>query len=201
MHLFILLLALCPQLPAQAPRTLAEMEAIYQRELSQLHIPLISRYLIELQRQAAAAPDKTAWQSEIIRVQQLLKTGGVIDLAAARAALDNVAAPMPPPSSPPLARQITGAALVLTPALTLNVAAPPPDTLPVGQIEWRVEFLAAGTYDIHLQYACPALPADLPLRIEFGGQTVETTLGPAHVTRDSTTFRVHRLGRITLLAD
>ena len=45
------------QQPAATPLTLEQMEAIYQRELSARHIPLISRYMLDLQRQQAASTD------------------------------------------------------------------------------------------------------------------------------------------------
>ena len=88
------------QAQTTAPATLEQMEAIYQRELSTRHIPLISQYLIVLQKGAVSASDNAPYLAEIARVQELLKRGGVIDLAAARAPQPAMPMPMPMPVRP-----------------------------------------------------------------------------------------------------
>jgi hypothetical protein len=189
-----------PALVAQSatPATLDQMEAIYQRELSTRHIPLISRYLIDLQSHTAApSADSAAWQTEIVRVQQLLKAGGVINLATARSAIDNTAMPMPMPA--PLAADAPPPILTLTPA---NAADPKSAATPVADIQWPIRFIAAGSYDIHLQYACPDLKdARLPLQIELDGRVVQSALDPALTTPDAESFRLVKLGQITLPDD
>ena len=180
-----------------APATLEQMEAIYQRELSTRHIPLISRYLINLQSHTSVpAPDTAAWQTEIVRVQQLLKTGGVINLATARSAVDNTAMPMPLVT--PLTADTPPPILTLTPALALDAKDPTATSVTVGDIQWAVRFMAAGSYDIHLQYACPKLEKALPVRIELDGQVVEKTLDTTLTTPDEKSFRLVRVGRLTL---
>ena len=68
----------------------------------------------------------------------------------------------------------------------------------VGDIQWAVRFMAAGSYDIHLQYACPKLEKALPVRIELDGQVVEKTLDTTLTTPDEKSFRLVRVGRLTL---
>lgn len=198
LHTLLLLAACAATLAAQAPLTLDQMEAIYRRELSERHIPLISRYLIELQRQAAIATDPAPWRQEIVRVQELLKTGGVIDLAMARAAIDNIAAPMLPAPSP---REAVRAALTLAPAQATGSLAAAGQAVPVGEIRWLVEFLPAGAYDVHIQYACPAISSALPLRMTLAGGMVEAVIDSTRLTKDAQTFRVLKVGRITLPAE
>ena len=187
------------QAQTTAPATLEQMEAIYQRELSMRHIPLISQYLISLQKAAASATDKAPYLAEIARVQELLKRGGVIDLAAARAPQD-AGTPMPMPEAPPPPKEAAQAVIALSPALSKGSVSVEP-TAKIGEMEWRVEFMAAGGYELHLEYACPVLSAPLKLVVELAGQQIETELPVEKVTKDAETFRVLRLGRVTLPAD
>jgi hypothetical protein len=187
------------QAQTTAPATLEQMEAIYQRELSMRHIPLISQYLISLQKAAASATDKAPYLAEIARVQELLKRGGVIDLAAARAPQD-AGTPMPMPEAPPPPKEAAQAVIALSPALSKGSVSVEP-TAKIGEMEWRVEFMAAGGYELHLEYACPVLSAPLKLVVDLAGQQIETELPVEKVTKDAETFRVLRLGRVTLPAD
>lgn len=193
--------AISTALQAQTPATLEQMEAIYQRELSTRHIPLISQYLIGLQKAAASATDKAPYLAEIARVQELLKRGGVIDLAAARAQpAAGGAMPMPMPEAPPPPREAIRAVIALSPALSKGSVSVEP-TAKIGEMDWRVEFMAAGAYDLHLEYACPVLSAPLKLVVELAGQQIATELPVDQVTKDAETYRVLRLGRVTLPAD
>jgi hypothetical protein len=186
------------QAQTTAPATLEQMEAIYQRELSTRHIPLISQYLIVLQKGAVSASDNAPYLAEIARVQELLKRGGVIDLAAARA--PQPAMPMPMPEAPAKPKEAEQAVIALSPALSKGSVSVEP-TAKIGEMEWRVEFMAAGSYELHLEYACPVLSAPLKLVADLAGQQIEAELPVEKVTKDAETFRVLRLGRVTLPAD
>lgn len=196
---FILLTAVSA-LEAQttAPATLEQMEAIYQRELSTRHIPLISQYLIGLQKGAVSTTDNAPYLAEIARVQELLKRGGVIDLAAARA--PQPAMPMPMPEAPAKPKEAAQAVIALSPALSKGSVSVDP-TAKIGVMEWRVEFMAAGSYELHLEYACPVLSTPLKLVADLAGQQIEAELPVEKVTKDAETFRVLRLGRVTLPGD
>lgn len=205
---FILLLAAgtgaAPaQQPAPPATRLRQMEAIYQKELSARHIPLLGKYLLELQRQADGATDKAAYQAEIARIQQIISSGGVVDLIAAQQAPSaGMPMPLPMPETPPLERR--QALIALSPALAGRFdPTPPPDATAavVGEAEWRIEAIAAGTYDVLVQYACPDMSAEVPLRVEFNGQTLTKPLGAARATRDARTFRIFRVGSLVLTRD
>jgi hypothetical protein len=197
-------LAQTPPPPAAPATRLQQMEGIYQKELSSRHIPLLGKYLVELQRQAAAATDKTPYQAEIARVQQIISSGGVVDLIAAQQPQSG-AVPVPlPPAPPPAPTGRKQALLSLSPASAQSLvpaAAPDSTTAAVAEAEWRIELLDAGTYDVLLHFSCPDLTAPLPLRVEFGGQTVEKTLETDRATKDAQTFRILRLGSLTLTGD
>lgn len=197
---FIVLFAIATsQAQTTAPATLEQMETIYQRELSMRHIPLISQYLIGLQKAAASATDKAPYLAEIARVQELLKRGGVIDLATARAQ-PAAGGAMPMPESPPKPKEAAQAVIALSPALSKGSVSVEP-TAKIGEMEWRVEFMAAGSYELHLEYACPVLSAPLKIAVDLAGQQIETELPMEKVTKDAQTYRVLRLGRVTLPGD
>ena len=192
-----------PAPPPPAATRLQQMESIYQRGLSAKHIPLLGKYLIELQRQAATAKDKTAYDAEIGRIQQIISAGGVLDLIATQQAQSG-AMPMPAPTPAPLPVEQKQALIVLSPALAQDVAPKPPADAPtalVGEIGWRIEFIAAGTYDILLHYACPELTEPLKIRAEFNGQTLEKELEVGRATQNVQSFRILRLGSLTLTSD
>ncbi len=191
-----------PAAPPAAAR-LQQMESIYQKELSSRHIPLLGKYLVELQRQAATAADKTAYTAEIARIQQIISAGGVLDLIATQQAQSGT---MPMPATPPIPVPIEQkqALIALSPALAQEVTPKAPadaQTATVGEISWRIEFIAAGTYDILLHYACPELEEPLKIVVQCNGQTLEKELDVERVTKDSQTFRILRLGSLTLTSD
>jgi hypothetical protein len=191
-----------PAAPPSAAR-LQQMESIYQKELSARHIPLLGKYLIELQRQAASATDKTAYTAEITRIQQIISAGGVLDLIATQQAQSGTM-PMPAPMPSPVPIEQKQALIALSPALAQKVSPNAPADAPtatVGEIEWRIEFIAAGTYDILLHYACPELAEPLKIVVSFNGQTLEKELEVERVTKDAQSFRILRLGSLTLTSD
>ncbi len=196
---FAVFFAMLSLAQAQQPQlTLDQMEAIYQRELSTRHIPLLTRHLLEVQRLAATATDKAPYEKEINSLQQLLKTG-VIDLRTAKAGGETLAPmPMPAPALPRIAGE---AVITLFPALAEN-ATSTSTTSNIGQIEWRLDHIDAGQYDLHLEYAAPAavLAQPMPLVLELGTEKIETTLPPERATADDHSFRIMRLGRISLTA-
>lgn len=187
--------------PAAPVARLQQMESIYQKELSARHIPLLGKYLVELQRQAAAATDKAPYEAEIARVQQIISSGGVVDLIAAQQPQTGTM-PMPPP--PPVPPERKQALIALPPALaatTTPSAAPDSATAKVSEAEWRIERIAAGTYDVLLEYSCPELDAPLPVAVEFAAQSLEKTLEADRGTKDDQTFRIFRVGSLTLTGD
>ncbi|OYW72846.1 MAG: hypothetical protein B7Z37_23675 [Verrucomicrobia bacterium 12-59-8] len=179
------------------------METIYQKGLSARHIPLLGKYLLELQRQAATATDKSAYDAEIARIQQIISAGGVLDLIATQQAQSGTM-PMPAPMPVPVPIEQKQALIALSPALAQNVVPTPPtdeQSATVGEIAWRIEFIAAGTYDILLHYSCPELAAPLKIVVECNGQTLEKELEVERATQDAQTFRILRLGSLALTSD
>lgn len=188
---------------AEASR-LRQMETIYQSQLRNKHIPQIGNYITELQRLAAQSPDPAPYRAEIERMQGILANGGVLDLSLTshmlRAPAD-VPAPAPPPM-PEMPKSGQGV-MALTPALARSISPTPdssssPEAARAGEIEWRVEHLPAGTYDLVLSYACPELPAEPEIKVTLAGQRLSYVLEKNRLTRDANSYRLLRLGQIHL---
>lgn len=193
---------------ASAPDSkLRQMEVIYQQQLRARHLPVLSRYLTELQSQAAKATDPIALKAEIQRVQSLIAAGGMVDLQAISQELNPTVPPasiaaMPMPSAPRAARAVT----TLTPAFASNIQPVPegsasPEAAAIGLIEWRIETLPAGKYDLVIQYACPVAQTEIQVQAEFAGNIISKKLDASKTTKDSTSYRLLRLGQISLDKD
>ncbi len=181
---------------------LRQMETIYQQQLRALHVPVVAEYVTELQRLAASAPDPAPYQREITRIQGILASGGVVELTAAALALKTPAEPPPEPGAPPVPRLRRGT-LALTPALAASIQPRPdtsasPEAAAIGEIEWRIESLPPGHYEVLLHYACPPLTAPLTLECSVAEHRLAANLGPEGATRDGTTYSILRLGRLSL---
>jgi hypothetical protein len=186
-----------------ADSKLRQMDLIYQQQLRARHIPVLGRYLTELQKLAASAADPTIYDSEIKRVQTIISAGGVVDLNATANALNPAAKSTgEPPAASALTRS-TKAVTTLTPAFARNIQPMPegsasPEAAAIGQIEWRIDMLPAGTYELVIQYACPTAKPDLMVEAAFAGQKISKTLDASKLTKDNTSYRLLRLGRMTL---
>ena len=215
---FIMFIAACPLL-AQTPlpmtsqaveasgpdSRLRQLESIYQQQLRTRHIPLLGKYLTDLQQNARAA-DTPALQAEIQRVQAIISAGGVVDLRAASRELNpSTTSPVPAPLMPDPERS-KRAMITLTPSLAQSIQPVPegsasPVSATIGQLTWRIDSLPAGTYDLVLHYASFTPDADVPVTLELAGQKLTETLDAKKATKDNKTFRLLRLGQITLEKD
>lgn len=190
---------------SQSPASsrLDQMEEIYQKELSMRHIPLLGKYLLELQRLAATATDKQPYQAEIARIQQIIDHGGVVDLIAAQQTPTDTT-PMPAPMLTPSATERRQSVIALPPSQatsTTPASAVKAPTTPLSSATWKIDHIAAGTYDIVLRYSTPLLTQPLHIQIDFGGQVVEKNMETERATKDASTFRFFRLGSLTLTSD
>ncbi|SKB08792.1 hypothetical protein SAMN02745166_05027 [Prosthecobacter debontii] len=184
---------------------LRQMETIYQMQLRTKHLPLLSKYIVDLQKLAAQAPDPKPYQQEIERMQAILNSGGVIDLTAAFQSL-KAPADAPVQQPPPMPTRSSGAFIALTPALARSISPIPdssasPEAAAVGEIDWRIEAIPAGTYDIVLNYACPTLTQPMVIQVSLAGERLSATLNSTKMTPSATTYGLLRLGQITLASD
>ncbi|MEN3941336.1 hypothetical protein WJU23_08590 [Prosthecobacter sp. SYSU 5D2] len=184
---------------------LRQMETIYQLQLRAKHIPLLSKYITDLQALAEQAPDPMPYQQEIERIQGIISRGGVVDLAAAVQSLKTPAeAPITQPLPAPMGNR--RAFIALTPALARSISPTPdgsasPEAAAIGEIDWRIDSLPAGTYDIVLNYACPKLDMPLQVRLTLGREKVEAVMDASNLTPTADTFGLVKLGQITLATE
>lgn len=181
---------------------LRQTETIYQLQLRNRHVPLLSKYITDLQKLAAQSSDPQPFQREIERMQQVLGNGGVVDLAAAIRSLKSPAE-MPPPQPSPSPARPSRDLIALTPALARNIRPLPsgsasPDAAGIGEIDWRIETLSAGTYDVVLNYACPEPGSSLPIRLEIADARLDYPLDASKATSTATSFQLLRLGQLIL---
>ena len=184
-----------------ADSRLRQIEAIYQQQLRARHIPLLAKYLTDLQQSARLA-DSPALQAEIQRVQAIISAGGLVDLTAAAQEL-NPTTPAPVAAAKSDPDRAKRSPIILTPSLAQNIQPVPEDSASpvsatIGQLTWRIDTLPAGTYDLVLHYASLAPEQEVVVTLDLGGQKLTQTLDARKATKDSQTFRLLRLGQITL---
>jgi hypothetical protein len=133
-----------PAVDASSPDSrLRQLEAIYQQQLRARHIPMLGKYITELQQSARGAPTP-ALQAEIARVQAIISAGGVVDLSAAARELNPAAAP-----AAPMPERPRRATLMLTPSLAQSIEPIPegsasPVAATIGRLTWKLDVLPAG---------------------------------------------------------
>lgn len=197
---------------ASAPESrLRQTEAIYQQQLRTRHIPILGKYLIDLQKLALTEDDPAPIKAEIQRVQNILSAGSVIDLSEVAEELNPIpekSAEMrarPPGPPPPLGSPLKPRRGVntLTPAFAQRILPIPegsasPEAAAIGQIEWRIDFIPPGDYELLVQYATLPLESDLTLTAEFAGQKITQVMEKNRATKDLKSYRLFRIGQINL---
>ena len=198
--------------PAQGPG-FEDLEDIFREQLKARHIPLLGSYLSMLQSLAADAVDPAPYQEEIRRVQGWIEAGGVVNLRMARNALgteDKMAEPEPEPVSRRIGKlgPLGERWIVLTPDLARDIE---PDSdaeglsnvegLEVHSVEWRIEYLPEGQYEVVLRYASVD-DRDLatPVRVIFAGQRLDDEVPPVKRDKSDQTMRLAGLGRLQVIA-
>lgn len=190
---------------------LRQTEAIYQQQLRTRHIPVLGKYLIDLQKLALTEDDPAPIKAEIQRVQSIISSGSVIDLSEVAEELNpspekpaemrpRPLDPPPPPGSPLKPRRGVN---TLTPAFAQRILPIPegsssPEAAAIGQIEWRIDFIPPGDYELLIQYATLPLESDLALTAEFAGQKITQVMEKNRATKDLKSYRLFRIGQINL---
>jgi hypothetical protein len=172
---------------------IAQMEQTYRESLKARHLPLIQSYVAELrqlQARATTVEDKTAYGEEIARIAKMFNEGGVVmprELGAA-----------PKPKLMVENAAISGAVFSLDP----HEAEPAPPAgakqMSLGSAAWTLSRLPAGSYDVVAEYTCPEVPNGGEIIVSFGSLREKRSLAMHHATKDGTTFRLLRLGRLVV---
>jgi len=199
---------------ASAPESrLRQTEAIYQQQLRTRHIPVLGKYLIDLQKLALIEQDPVPIKAEMQRIQSIISSGSVIDLSEVAEELNPSPEkpaemrprPPGPPSTPPPGSPLKPrrGVTTLTPAFAQRILPIPegsasPEAAAIGQIEWRIDFLPPGSYELLIQYATLPLDTDLTLTTEYAGQKITQVMEKSRATKDIKSFRLFKIGQIRL---
>jgi hypothetical protein len=192
-----------------SPEARMEMlEKTYATNLRPIHGPVMQDYLRELDllkskmTAGGRAADAIAVDAEIARVRLAVATTGVFPFngAAPVAAADPVkvaAGPgtKPAPDAPPRA------ALTLQASKATGSTVAAGGAAPLGTLEWTVDKLPAGTYDVAMVFACAPLDGPDQITLSIPGVTQNFTLPVERSTGSEKDFRIFRLGTITLDKD
>ncbi len=196
-----------PAVEASGPDSrLRQLESIYEQQLRARHIPLLGDYLRELQQSVPGSNDAAALQAEIKRVQDLISAGGLVDLAAAARELNPSSGVVVAAREMHADVQARKVSITLTPSFAQSILPQPtgsasPVAARIGQMNWRIGHLSAGRYDFVLHFANLAPDEAVPIRVEFAGQIVETTISTTQATKDAQTYRLLRIGQVNLEKD
>jgi hypothetical protein len=194
------------------------MEKTYATNLRPIHSPVMQDYLRELDllkskmTASGRAADAMAVEAEITRIRQAMGTTGVFPYEKADDASSPAADPAKPSGSGPGAPDAGKPAPDSAPRAVLTLQAAKANggmaassgtgnAAPLGSLDWTVEKLAAGTYDVAAVYACPALDTPELITMSLAGTTQVFTMPADRATGSDKDFRIFRLGTITIEKD
>lgn len=198
------------------------MEKTYTINLRPIHNPVMQDYLRELDllkskmTASGRAADAVAVDAEIARIRQAMATTGVFPYEkpddASSPSADSAKPSGPGPDAPDAGKPAPDS----TPRVVLALQATKANggmatssgtgngngnAAPLGSLDWTVEKLAAGTYDVAAVYACPALDTPELITMGLAGTTRVFTLPADRSTGSDKDFRIFRLGTITVEKD
>lgn len=194
------------------------MEKTYATNLRPIHNPVMQDYLRELDllkskmTAGGRAADVIAVDAEITRIRQAMATTGVFPYEKADDASSPASDPAKPSDSGPAAPDAGKSAPDSAPRVVLALQAATANggmaassstgnAAPLGTLDWTVEKLAAGTYDVAAVYACPALDTPELINLSIAGNARVFTLPADRATGSDKDFRIFRLGTIIIEKD
>jgi hypothetical protein len=185
------------------------MEKTYATNLRPIHGPVMQDYLRELDllKNKMTASGRTAEakavDDEIARIRQAATTTGVFPFATASSSpsADSAKPAAPEPAKPTAEANAPRTALALQSSKANGSTLAAGSASPLGSIDWTVEKLAAGTYDVAMVFACPPLDAPEDLTLTFAGGVHSFKLPAERATGSEKNFRIFRLGTITVDKD
>jgi hypothetical protein len=203
LHLSLFLLLLLPRL-AHCQSRLDQLEATYESNLRALDAPIFQDYLRQLdflKSQLVArnrADDAKQVDAEITRVKSIASTTGIFPITG----LEGSIAPPDTTARKPvvLAKNAASPLPTMLAAEAFKGAGIDAKTgaLPIGNAEWRIFKLPAGTYDVLLVFATESLALPEQLTLNISGHEFHAVIPVDRATGSSSTFRLLRLCEVTL---
>ena len=190
---------------------LQQMENTYQLNLRKLHAPLLTDYLRDLERlrQSYIAKDHPLEakkvEDEIAKAKKLTASTGTFDFTPPK---KDQPPPSPPPQLAKLKRLAANAITLQAEEATVtsaNSTAIVKDSrgkaILLGQASWKNVSIPAGTYEILAVRASAKIEAPRVITFTIADHTVTCPLKPSDATKDDDSFRILRLGTLTLETD
>jgi hypothetical protein len=208
-HFSLLLPLLLPHV-ARCQSRLDQLEATYQSNLRALDAPILQDYLRQLdflKSQLVArnrADDAKQVDAEITRMKSVASTSGIFPITELEGpmatpepnALKPSAVPAPARNDPSPLPTLLAAEAFNGQGINARTGA-----LPIGNAEWRIFKLPAGTYDVLLVFATESLTLPEQLTLNIGGREFHAVIPVDRATGSPGTFRLLRLCEVTLDAD
>ena len=193
-----------PAIPSAPTTGWQQLESTYQNELKKIHLPLLSAYINELTRLAAAsrsAETTVAINRELQEMQKIIASGGVVDLSPP----NTKEAPPDPALKPALAKSKPERLLELRPATAQEITPTPPNPIPsiipIQKITWTIDALPKGKFEVICQGAIHSLDAPVSLVIQIGDQLLKLPLEKRHIATDPESLRLIQVGVFQLEND
>ncbi len=193
-----------PAIPSAPTTGWQQLESTYQNELKKIHLPLLSAYINELTRLAAAsrsAETTVAINRELQEMQKIIASGGVVDLSPP----STKEAPPDPALKPALAKSKPERLLELRPATAQEITPTPPkpipSIIPIQKITWTIDALPKGKFEVICQGAIHSLDVPVSLVIQIGDQLLKLPLEKRHVATDPESLRLIQVGVFQLEND
>jgi hypothetical protein len=201
------LLLLLPHL-ARCQSRIDQLEATYQSNLRALDAPILQEYLRQLdflKSQFVArnrTDDAKQVDAEITLVKSIASTTGILPFTELEGAIAAAESNAPKPAAAP-ARSAPSPLPTLLAAEAFKGAGIDAKTgaLPIGNAEWRIFKLPAGTYDVLLVFATESLALPEQITLNIGGHEFHAVIPVDRATGSPGTFRLLRLCEVTLDAE
>ncbi len=191
---------------------LQALETTYQTNLRKFHGPIITDYLRDLDqlKQRLTVKDRLAEakqvEAEITRVKLLVSTTGILELVPPKkeppppeiAAADKARKPRPLQNAIVLPAED---AKLASGQGTAIVKDSPSKAILLGSATWKVPTVVAGIYDLVAVYSCAKLVPPRSVTVRYAGNEVKKLLTMNQITATEDTFRILRIGQITLEKD
>ncbi|RBP46301.1 hypothetical protein DES53_102689 [Roseimicrobium gellanilyticum] len=185
------------------------MEKTYATNLRPIHGPVMQDYLRELEllknkmTASGRAAESLAVDAEIARIRQAMSTTGTFPFVATGegAPADPAKATTPEPAKPASEPNAPRTVLTLQAAKANGNTLAAGSAAPLGSLDWTVEKLAAGTYDVAMVFACAPMEAPEKLTLSLAGVAHPFTLPADRSTGSVKDFRIFRFGTVTVEKD
>lgn len=184
--------------PVSVGDRLALYEKIFREQSRLRSLPLLRDRLKQVALELASTPNEEL-QAESRWLAQRIAEGGVVDLVELAKAISPDSAWPEPVVFEDEGRGVWD----LTPQVALEINPKPaasavPQSLAIQQIQWRLDRLQAGNYEVLLNYATLREDAKFTLQCALGSSKFERQFSTPEATSSPKSYRLLRLGEVKI---